>query len=223
MELKRLLDIRPGVTALIGGGGKTTLLYALGAELAQSAPVLLCTTTHIYPPTHIPCLVNADAEAVAAVLQKSRLVCVGSTSAEGKLSAPALSMAELLRLAPYVLVEADGARGRPIKAHAAHEPVIPAEADQTVLVIGASGLGKPIRDAVHRPALFCQALGAAEDEPVTPVREAAFVKFEALHDRVLLNQMETPEQTALCRALAKELNCPVCAGALQKERLECWY
>ena len=47
MTLSQLLDIRPGVTAVIGGGGKTTLLRTLGEELAGQHPVLLCTTTKI--------------------------------------------------------------------------------------------------------------------------------------------------------------------------------
>ena len=49
MTLSQLLDIRPGVTAVIGGGGKTTLLRTLGEELAGQHPVLLCTTTKILP------------------------------------------------------------------------------------------------------------------------------------------------------------------------------
>ena len=39
MTLSQLLDIRPGVTAVIGGGGKTTLLRTLGEELAGQHPV----------------------------------------------------------------------------------------------------------------------------------------------------------------------------------------
>ena len=35
MTLSQLLDIRPGVTAVIGGGGKTTLLRTLGEELRR--------------------------------------------------------------------------------------------------------------------------------------------------------------------------------------------
>ena len=34
MALRELLNIQPGVTAVIGSGGKTTLLRLLGAELA---------------------------------------------------------------------------------------------------------------------------------------------------------------------------------------------
>ena len=54
MTLSQLLDIRPGVTAVIGGGGKTTLLRTLGEELAGQHPVLLCTTTKILPFSDLP-------------------------------------------------------------------------------------------------------------------------------------------------------------------------
>ena len=33
--LAELLELRPGVTAVIGGGGKTTLLRTLGGELSR--------------------------------------------------------------------------------------------------------------------------------------------------------------------------------------------
>ena len=35
MGLAELLEVRPGVTAVIGGGGKTSLLRVLGEELAR--------------------------------------------------------------------------------------------------------------------------------------------------------------------------------------------
>jgi probable selenium-dependent hydroxylase accessory protein YqeC len=47
----------------------------------------------------------------------------------------------------WVLVEADGAAGRPLKAPAAHEPVIPASAAVVIGVVGLSVLGKPLADA----------------------------------------------------------------------------
>ena len=36
MSLKSLLEISPGVTAVIGGGGKTSLLETLGKDLAAA-------------------------------------------------------------------------------------------------------------------------------------------------------------------------------------------
>ena len=40
MDLRTLLGIRPGITALTGGGGKTTMLYTLAAELAERGEVV---------------------------------------------------------------------------------------------------------------------------------------------------------------------------------------
>ena len=48
MNLSEALQIRPGVTAIIGGGGKTTLMERLAHELSGKARVIVCTTTHIY-------------------------------------------------------------------------------------------------------------------------------------------------------------------------------
>ena len=221
MDLRQTLQIRPGVTAIIGGGGKTTLLYALAREASKDARVIVCTTTHIFPPEHLPCLITDDASEIRAALLNTNCVCVGSRSAEGKFSAPAISFAQLLPLADYIFVEADGSKHLPLKAHAPHEPVIPPEANQTILVLGASGLGKPIGQAAHRPALYAQKLGVTEDTLVTPALAARLVTLEALHTRVLINQVETEEQWTLARALAACLTCPAAAGALQKENVIC--
>ena len=54
MELWELLGIRPGLTAVIGSGGKTSLLRVLARELSRRGTVLLATTTHIMRPDWCP-------------------------------------------------------------------------------------------------------------------------------------------------------------------------
>ena len=129
MELAKALDVRPGVTAIIGGGGKTTLMECLAEELSAQARVIVCTTTHIYPEQNMPCLVSTSEAEIAAELARTRCVCVGSVSESGKYSAPELPFRTLCALASYVIVEADGSKRLPLKAHAPHEPVIPPEAN----------------------------------------------------------------------------------------------
>ena len=51
-KLCDLLDIRPGVTALIGGGGKTTLMYHLARELRERGTVAAVSYTHLTLPTN---------------------------------------------------------------------------------------------------------------------------------------------------------------------------
>ena len=221
--LTDLLQITRGLTAIIGGGGKTTLMYALAKELCAYGRVVVCTTTHIYPPAQLPCLTDGREETARRLLAQEGCICVGTAAENGKLSAPALPFSALLDMADFVLAEADGSRGRPLKAHAAREPVIPPETAQTVLVLGASGFGKPIAEAAHRPELYAAKLGVGTEEPVTPMLAARLLKTEHLHDRVLVNQADTPEERALARSFAAQMDCPVCYGSLQKGELECWY
>ena len=221
MQLRRMLGIQPGLTAIIGGGGKTTLLYALARELSQTARVIVCTTTHILLPEHLPCLTDGTETEIRRTLKKTKCVCVGTRTQEGKFTAPELAFEKLLPMADYILAEADGSKHLPLKAHAAHEPVIPPEANQTILVLGASGFGKPIAAAAHRPALYAEKLGVTQDTIVTPELAARLINLEGFHTRVLVNQAQTQRELALVRELAAYLHCPVAAGELLKEKMIC--
>ena len=215
MELAKLLDMHPGVTAAIGGGGKTTLLRTLGEELAEESRVLLCTTTKIFPFHDLPCAMTA--EELNSLRRELRLMCAGTpVPGTEKLTAPPVPMAELAAWFDYVLVEADGSAQRPFKAHASHEPVIPAEASQVICVVGASGFGKPIREATHRPELYAQLAGVSVEDPVAPETEAAVLQAEGLHHRIYVNQVETRQDLAAAEALAALLDCPVLAGSLHR-------
>ena len=144
MQIAPLLHVGRGVTAIIGGGGKTTLMETLAGELSKKGKVIITTTTHICRPKQYETLLDADEAAVSAALERSGIVCVASQAESGKLCAPCLSMGTLAQLADFVLVEADGAKRLPLKAHASHEPVIPEEAQRVIMVIGIDGVGKTL-------------------------------------------------------------------------------
>ena len=221
MELAALLGIRPGLTALIGGGGKTTAMYRLAEELSRRGRVVCCTSTHILPPSHLPVLACSTAEEAAQALARYGCLCLGTPAPGGKLTAPALPLERLAVLADYVLLEADGSRGLPVKAHLPHEPVIPACAGRTVLLAGASGFGRPIREAVHRPERYCALARAGPGDPVTPEQLAAVLMAEGWGDALFINQAETEEAMTMARRLAALLPLPVCAGSLQRRRWSC--
>lgn len=221
MELWELLGVRPGVTALIGGGGKTTAMYTLAQELAAKGAVICATTTHIFPPEHLPVLDASGEEALSAALASRRCVCLGTPSEGGKLTAPTLPVETLAAQADYVLVEADGSKRLPFKAHQSHEPVIPACADLTVALAGASGFGRPIREAVHRWERFCRLTGASPEDPVTVENLSVSLNAEGLGDVIFINQAETPSAMAEARRLAALLSRPVFAGSLRGGVWEC--
>lgn len=203
------LAIRPGVTAIIGSGGKTSLLYRLADELKDGGSVLVTTSTHILPPEHLPVYTRTG---------RVRGVCCVGTPCGIKLKAPEQSFEELAGLADFVLVEADGSAHLPIKAHASHEPPIPPNANNRILVVGVSGLNRPVGEAAHRAERFRALSGS---ELASPEAVAAVIRAEALCDRVVLNQAETNPDAA--RQLAALLPYPVLLTILNKGELLCSY
>lgn len=220
--LAEVLGVREGVTAVIGGGGKTTLLRTLGEELARSgARVILATSTKFRPFPGIETVPGGERE-IAEALGCAPLVCAAAPWGEsGKLAESPVPMARLAALADCVLVEADGSAGLPLKAHAPHEPVIPAESGRVILVLGASGFGRPIRETAHRPERYAALAGCDIETAVTPEIVARVIRAEGLGDMVLVNQAETPEARERARKLAEYLALPVYAGSLQRGEIEC--
>ena len=138
----------------------------------------------------------------------------------GKLSSPAAPLDQLAQRFDYVLAEADGSKRLPLKAHAAWEPVIPAATANVVWVVGASGLGKPINEAVHRPELFFERCGCEPTDIATPERVAQVLNAEmqALKlstARVMLNQVDTLADSTIADRFQAALGRPVVATSLQ--------
>ena len=202
--------------SVIGSGGKTTLLRILAKRLPGT--VILTTSTHIHPFPGIP-LVDAGGEAtpenrrrvvdeIRAVLADNRVICLGKRLSSGKLSSPseAVPFEALPSLADYIIVEADGSAGRPLKAHRSFEPVIPACSTMVVGVVGASGLGRPVSEACHCPGLFCALAGCDPDAPVGAEHVAAVVNREALADCWLVNQVDALPDPGDARRLCDGIN-----------------
>ena len=219
MELNELLGLKKGVCAVIGSGGKTTLLRTLGEELPGR--VILCTTTHILPFAGIPLYTGAGERELEQLLAEYSVVCVGQPGEEGKLTASRLPVEVLAGLADYVLVEADGSKCLPLKAHASHEPVIPPESKKVICVVGASGFGRRIEETVHRPEVFCRLTGAKPGDVVTPALAARAIAHEKLAGQVFVNQVDRPPDWAGAEEFARALSgtgISVAVGSLNQKR-----
>lgn len=238
-SLASTLKIEPGITAIIGSGGKSTLLKTLGLELMRAGGrVLLCTTTHMFPVAGVPWdgssrrlgaapwkpgalhVPGCTCEACAGMSRGS--ICqAGVLDPEtGKLSAPAEPLNELAQRFDYVLAEADGSKRLPLKAHAAWEPVIPAATANVVWIVGALGLGKPINEAVHRPELFCERCGCELTDIATPERVAQVLNAELRmlnlsNARIMLNQVDTLSDPAMADRFETALGRSVVATSLK--------
>ncbi len=160
-----------------GGGGKTSLLLQLAKELSQdNKKVIFTTTTHIFRPRNFPLVLTTDfAEArrkLQSYLKRENVVALGSAMLPNdKVKGIEVAWVRKLfseGLAPYILVEADGAARRPIKGYASHEPVIPFSSTVIVPVLGVDAVGLPIEaEFVHRPEILAGQVGAVEGEKIT--------------------------------------------------------
>lgn len=166
-----LRDDSPHLVQLIGGGGKTTLMFELAHGLqARGVPVLTTTTTRIGPPQaeRSPAVIFAnDHDEFLPLLGRTLARHGHATLAQaqgphGKLLG--LSPATLEMLLDWdprlrVIAECDGSAGRSLKAHGAHEPVLSMAPSLVIAVVGLDILGAPLDDLhVHRAALLARRL-----------------------------------------------------------------
>ncbi len=238
-SLASTLKIEPGITAIIGSGGKSTLLKTLGLELMRAGGrVLLCTTTHMFPVAGVPWdgssrrldaapwkpgalyVPGCTCEACAGLVRGS--ICqAGVLDPEtGKLSAPAEPLDQLAQRFDYVLAEADGSKRLPLKAHAAWEPVIPSGTANIIWIVGASGFGKPVAEVVHRPEFFCERCDCELTDIATPERVAQVLNAEMQTlglstARVTLNQVDTLSDPAMADRFEAALDRPIVATSLK--------
>ncbi|MEG1524133.1 MAG: selenium cofactor biosynthesis protein YqeC [Clostridia bacterium] len=158
--LASLLQISCGITCIVGGGGKTSLMLHLAQTLQHHGTVIVTTTTHIWPPEGMMVLQEPTTkEAVQLGLRQQHMLCVGMRCADGKLAMSAIQPEVLASLADYVLIEADGAKRLPLKAPDAHEPVIPDCTKLVIAVAGLDGVGKSIAETAFRAEQYAKLIG----------------------------------------------------------------
>ena len=175
--------------ALTGAGGKSTLLFRLGNELVASGrPVLLTATTRLWAhqTDRAPFVLISGSEATLAFELPTSLrgygqalAMAGSAREPGKLAGLAPDV--ICRLATLdevgaAVVEADGSRERPLKAPAAHEPMVPACATNMITVANVAVVGQPLNHAtVHRPEIAAALTGLSLGDILTPEAIAALL------------------------------------------------
>jgi probable selenium-dependent hydroxylase accessory protein YqeC len=174
---------------LIGGGGKTSLMFALARYLGTTGHSVLTTTSTriLFPrPEESDRVVVAPLD--SGLIDRLRIefagrrhVTVAPAHLEEERKLRGFTSDELDELvdagvADYLLVEADGSAGRSLKAHLDYEPVLSDRADLVIVVIGVDCVGMPMNSLhVHRAPLFCERLGRPPESLVTPDDVAAIV------------------------------------------------
>jgi probable selenium-dependent hydroxylase accessory protein YqeC len=176
-----LADIAgPGdIVAIVGAGGKTTTMFALAGALAERGLRVVTTkSTNIHRPSlaRSPRLVVSPRNQWRADLPPEldrrpviTVVTAAPTPRRYDGIRPDLAP-DLLRDsgADVLIVEADGARRRLLKAPGDHEPAMPFGATTVMPVACLAAVGRPLAERhVHRPELVAEILGIDLGNPLT--------------------------------------------------------
>jgi len=233
-SLAEVFKLRIGdIVAIVGGGGKTSLMFALASQFG--GPVISTTTTQLFkkqiaiPPSSFSISRVAKVKSPDIETLNEKLKVYGHCLIYGEideekahgvpLDFPRSIMEE--SRAEIVIVEADGSRMRPCKAPAEHEPAIPEGATLVIPTIGIDAFDHRVADAAHRPELVAKITQLSQEDTLT----AEALSIVLTHPKgglknvpddarvvPLINKVESEDQLQAARDIA--------ALVLEEERIE---
>ena len=157
---QNVAEANKSCVGILGGGGKTALLHALGDELSKTydhVTLSSLTKAGISAQHEVHFFPEFEAEENReSLLEINPLYIMADQESEHKLIGLNPDQLQLLHEASdLTLFECDGARKKPIKAHHPFDPVIPHFATHAIIVVGADAVGARVDGKmVHRPELF---------------------------------------------------------------------
>ena len=217
-ELVDLLAARRGIVCAVGAGGKKSVLRAIAA--AHPGRVgLTGTVPFVPPPDTLPgsrwCAEPDEIAERLAVAAEHRIAVFGRPAEKkGRWGGlPPDLIADWYSRFGFdaILVKADGARMRWIKAPTADEPALPARCDTLIPVLSARALGEPLSERIaHRPQLVERVTGCRIGQIFSPEHAATLLSSAdgLLKDagsseaRPVINMVDDPERQALAEEAA---------------------
>ncbi len=217
------------VIALIGAGGKTTLLKRCAKEyLSQGLNVFVTTTTHMF--LEEDTLLSDDADTIIQRLKETHYVMAGVQAGQKISALSEETRKKVSRYADVTLIEADGSKHFPLKFPNNMEPVIPEDADEIIVVCGLHAIGQKAKDAVHRLELAKQHMDITDETIIDEryIKELLWKGYlEPLHEkypdkklRVHANCDLVPQYKAIAEQfgteerMRKQVGCVIMASGL---------
>jgi probable selenium-dependent hydroxylase accessory protein YqeC len=213
--------------SLVGAGGKTTLMFRLAKELSLSGKRLVTTTTtkilEPAPGETGSLFVDSDGERIKDFLrghlgQYHHITIARERLESGKLRGISPNLVDELWLSKgfdAVIIEADGAAGRPVKAPREHEPVIPASTTLVVAVLGVDGLEMKLSEEnVFQPERVSKITGVPMGGRLTDEAMAILVIHpegifkgapSSVRVVVFLNKVDIPNGVAKAKSIAYKI------------------
>jgi probable selenium-dependent hydroxylase accessory protein YqeC len=228
-RLREALELdRHRIICLVGAGGKTSLMFAMAAELAAlENHVITSTTTKIFEPSRKDTpflLVTEGAREVLKTIPDVIRRHGHFTVVEGRLpetrklrgvSPELIDRLGAVDEVDHIIVEADGAARLPLKAPGEHEPVITSKTSLVVAVVGIDGIGVQLsEDHVFRPHIFSELTGLSMGEKVTVeaiaeliVHPRGMAKGSPPRSTIIpfLNKVDLPNGLEKAKALAMRI------------------
>lgn len=218
-SLQEALGLRSSgeLISVVGGGGKSALLFALGRTLPGRT--ILTTTTRIFAAqtkrAEQSCAYGTPECDAALSEGTDGLLVIGEIEGDKAKGVEREVPARLLAMqgVDSVVVEADGSRMLPAKAPAAHEPVLPEETTLLVAIAGIDALDGPIEKTCHRPERVSALVGRGTSALLDAASLARLLTHPegGLKDlpakaraAIVINKVETAEAWAKARSLAAE-------------------
>lgn len=212
------------ILSFVGGGGKTTTIIRLAKELAENRngpklKTVITTTTKMLLPDTACFLSDQNQEELTSALVRESYVFLGKEEfpkmkgTSGELFQKAVSLSDI------ILIEADGAKGMPMKAPAAHEPVVIPMTNKLIGVMGIDCIGRPIQEVCHRPEAVCRILGTSPEHRLSPFDGARLMmdsggqkkgskmmkEYTEKNYYIVINKVFNPDLINLGRQTAREL------------------
>ena len=201
------------IIAVVGSGGKTTLIKKLAEQYrAQGKKVFVTTTTHMF--IEEDTLLTDDAHTIISTLNERGYVMAGIPQGEKIKALSKATFDAVCAAADVVLVEADGSKRLPLKFPNGTEPVIPENTDEIIVVCGLNAIGQKAMDVCHRLELVKSCLGIENHTVITPDHVQKLVtegylrplreKYPNKKIRVLPRHDETLYQRVIASLLQRE-------------------
>jgi len=202
-------------------------MFQLGRELVlQGKRVIISTTTKMAVPSGkeewflLDSGMRSFRESWRESADQPVLCIVGSRLVEGDNKLDAIAMETVRELVgwgnlDYLLLEADGSRGKALKGHAPYEPVIPEDCDTVITVAGIEALGCPLSaEYVHRHEIVMRLLQKTEgaimnehDVAALILHREGYLGRSGLREtRIILNGISQVSQYRAALSIAEELH-----------------
>ncbi|GAA0727719.1 selenium cofactor biosynthesis protein YqeC [Clostridium malenominatum] len=216
--MRRIFNLsEKDVISIVGAGGKTSLMFALGEELRKEFRVMITTTTKIFVPRNNQydfMFIGEDAYSTRNIKHKGIYIYGKKINSENKIIGfQGEELNKIIESFDYVIIESDGSKMKPLKGWGEQEPVICSDTDKTIGVFDISTIGNYIENKlIHRMDKFLNITGGDLEEEITVehgvnliLHEEGLFKDSKGEKILFINKVESNEDKLQAHRLNKRI------------------